>query len=723
MKPRSICSILICFLASEALSAEPLNLGNRRELFVDEFLIEKLEGTERRLHRPTPREVAIAHDKPWEGNVSYYHTIFRDGETYRMYYRGAHASLPMIRASHQVVCYAESKDGLHWMKPDLGLHEFEGSKANNIIWTGIGAHNFAPFKDLNPNCAPESRYKAIGHGKGGLYIFQSNDAIHWELMSDNPVITKGAFDSQNLAFYDAVRGRYVDFHRGFNAGVRAIMTCISDDFVSWSEPEWITFNDDRKEHLYTNQTTPYPRAPHIFMAFPKRFLPARNPTMHRNSGVSDIVFMTSRDGRVFDRWGEAFIRPGLQEERWVNRNNFVSWGIVETASDRSGVPDELSFYSMEGYYQGESCQMRRYTLRPDGFVSVAAPLSGGTLLTKTLTFAVPASKEPLESRRQIRTGINLTAEQPMRDAVSLQFDRPSILQLNGTRDLGKQATLAVTLRGVPAGHRRLFSTYNGGGTSPGELYFDVNSAGPISAKDGYGIRFNYNGVLTGAKFDDLKDWSAENDKTAIHHIAATWDDGEVELYFDGRLVGSGGQSGQGSLKFELGDLRFGEDYPPTHLSNEPFLGAMDDALVLRRKLSFGEIARLANGAASKVLELSKDDGVLLDFEDLRAPLSDRLKSDGAQAATGALGNGIGDVELLLNFSASAAGSIRCEVQDEAGKAIPGYSLAECDEVIGDSLNQPVRWKGSSELKPLAGKPIRLRFEIKDADLYSLRFGR
>lgn len=722
MKPRFVFPLLAGVLSHAAIAAEPLDIQNRRELFVDEFLIEKLDGAERRLHRPHPREVAIVHDAPWEGNVSYYHTIFRDGDTYRMYYRGAHASLPVIRATHQVVCYAESKDGITWTKPNLGLHEFEGSTENNIIWTGIGAHNFAPFKDLNPQSAPEARYKAIGHGKGGLYVFQSSDAIHWKLLHAKPVITKGAFDSQNLAFYDSVRGRYVDFHRGFNKGLRAIMTCTSDDFIHWTAPEWITYNDDRAEHLYTNQTTPYPRAPHIFMAFPKRFLPSRNPTLHRNSGVSDIVFMSSRDGKTFDRWGEAFIRPGLQEDRWINRNNFVGWGIVETVSGRAGVPDELSFYSVEGYYKGESCQMRRYTLRPDGFVSVTAPLSGGQLLTKALTFAVPASKAPLEPRRQIKTGITHSSEKAIRGEGSLHFDGPSILHLAGTQDLGEQATLAVTVRGVPAGHRRLFSTYNGGGTSPDEVYFDISAARPISAKDGYAIRFNYSGVLTGAPFEKVGDWSAETDPTSVHHIAATWDDGLVKLYFDGRLVGSGGKPGKGSLKFKLGNLRFGEDYPPTHLSNEPFLGSLDDILVLRRELSADEIAKMAKGATAEILDLSNDAGVLLDFEDRQSPFADRLQGDGAQPAAGSLSNGIGEVELLLNFSASAAGSIKCEIQDESGKPIPGYSLAECDEILGDSLNQPVHWNGVSELKPLAGKPVRLRFLLKDADLYSLRFG-
>ncbi len=699
-----------------------INLANRRELFVDHFLIDSLDGAEQRLHRPTPKEVAIIHDQPWEGNTSYYHTVFRDGDLYRMYYRGSHADLPVITATHQVVCYAESPDGIHWTKPNLGLHEFDGSTDNNFIWTGTGAHNFAPFKDANPECEPQARYKAIGHGKGGLYAFQSPDAIHWSLMHDEPVITKGAFDSQNLAFYDTVRRRYVDFHRGFDKGVRAIMTCTSEDFLHWTEPQWIEYRDERNEHLYTNQTTAYPRAPHLFMAFPKRFMPSRNPVLHRNSGVSDIVFMTSRDGKLFDRWGEAFVRPGLQRERWVNRNNFVAWGIVETGSDVPGTPDELSFYSVEGYYQGDSCQIRRYTLRPDGFVSITAPLSGGSLQTKTLTFSLPDAGVPRTVQPDVPIPVRLETEKPIRGSGSLAFEAPAFLSLGGTKNLGEQATLAVAVRGVPAGLRRLFSTYNGSTTVPEELYFDINSAGPISKANGYSIRFNYDGLLVGVKFDRIGDWSANQDPNAIHHLAATWDKGQISLYFDGELVGTG-QSEKTELKFAQGDLRFGEDYPPTMLTNEPFAGTVDDILVLRRVLSPDEVKRLAETDAAQVVNHESDTGLLLTMDSPDSTYVDSLTKDGEQRVTGPGSSRPGEVELRINFSTSAAGSIRCEIQDEAGNPIPGYTLDDCDELFGDSLDHPVRWNGMSELKPLVGKPIHLHFELRDADLFALRFGR
>ena len=122
--------------ALQAADAEVIDIGGRRELFVDGYLIERMDGAALRLHRPTPREVAVVHDQPWEGNSSGYKTVFKDGDLYRMYYRGSHVIYTREgydEPHKELVCYAESKDGIHWTKPDLGLIEFEGSKKNNII--------------------------------------------------------------------------------------------------------------------------------------------------------------------------------------------------------------------------------------------------------------------------------------------------------------------------------------------------------------------------------------------------------------------------------------------------------------------------------------------------------------------------------------------------------------------------------------------------------------
>ena len=66
---------------------DTIDIGSRLELFVDDWLIEKMRGADLRLHHPVPREVAITFDREWEGNGSAYVTLFQDGEIFRMYYR------------------------------------------------------------------------------------------------------------------------------------------------------------------------------------------------------------------------------------------------------------------------------------------------------------------------------------------------------------------------------------------------------------------------------------------------------------------------------------------------------------------------------------------------------------------------------------------------------------------------------------------------------------
>ena len=388
---------------------EAIPIGSRLELMVDDYLIDRMVGkAELRMHQPISREVAITMDKPWEGSGSAYMTVFQDGELYRMYYRGVHVvyTREAITEPHeQVTCYAESKDGIHWTKPELGLVEFSGSKSNNIILKGAGiTDNFTPFKDANPRCKQEERYKALGGGSGGLFALASPDGIHWKKLREQPVISKGAFDSQNLAFWDSARGEYREYHRDFRNG-RDIKTCTSKDFLAWTEPVFLNYSPSRVSELYTNQVTPYPRAPHLFLGFPTRYLDRGwSPSMEalpqleyrrvraaksqrEGTAITDGMFMTSRDGLNFRVWPESFIRPGLRTKyNWFYGDNYQSWGLIETESHMIGAPKELSFFASESYCQGNSNWWRRLTLRIDGFISVQAPLSGGEFVTKPLVF-------------------------------------------------------------------------------------------------------------------------------------------------------------------------------------------------------------------------------------------------------------------------------------------------------------------------------------------------
>jgi len=375
-----LAATIALFAMAVGWAAEPIPVGSRLELFVDRDLIDGLTGDATlTLHKPAPREVVFVADKPWEGNTSAYFTIFQDGDQYRMYYRGSHYDEKTRKFAHrEVTCYAESKDGIHWTKPDLGLCEFDGSKQNNIVWDGVGTHNFTPFKDANPACAPDAKYKALAGGEGkykhGLYALQSPDGIRWKLTRDEPVITAGDFDSQNLAFWDGARGRYADFHRKGREGVRDIMTCTSSDFLHWTEPVFLAYSGAPKEHLYTNAIQPYDRAPHILLGFPTRFLPTPAEQV-------EPTFMASRDGRTFHRWTEALIPVTAPENRDGNRSNYMTWGLVRLP----GSDKEYSVYATEAYYRGPAGRLRRFTYRVDGFVSVRAS-QRGELVTKPLVF-------------------------------------------------------------------------------------------------------------------------------------------------------------------------------------------------------------------------------------------------------------------------------------------------------------------------------------------------
>ena len=187
-------------------------------------------------------------------------------------------------------------------------------------------------------------------------------------MSKDPIITKGKFDSQNLAFWCNVNNRYLVFYRemrgqgdeirpgGLQLGLdqmgqaRDVMTSSSSDFRYWTQPQWIQYPGSRREQIYLNQIRPYYRAPHILIGFPGRFmagreieegLPITEHPSYKFGSISETLFMTSRDRMHFKRWGEAFVRPGLRKERWIYPNTFPAYGLTVTEHLSRGMPNEL----------------------------------------------------------------------------------------------------------------------------------------------------------------------------------------------------------------------------------------------------------------------------------------------------------------------------------------------------------------------------------------------
>jgi hypothetical protein len=469
-KKRSALRVLLFLLlplVGTGDNRRTIDIGSRLELFVDGTLIERLQGAQLRLNHPVDAGVALAFDRPWEGAFSGYVTVIKDGPNYRMFYR----CLPIAGKDgneSEATCYAESKDGIAWSKPELGIFELMGTRKNNAVLAHSApfSHNFCPMLDARPGVAATERFKALaGTGRSGLVAFVSPDGIHWKKLREQAVITQGHFDSQNVSFWSEAENQYVCYFRTLKAiggnSIRWITRTTSKDFLNWSAPVEMTFGEAPPEHLYTNQTHPYFRAPHIYIGIAARFMPGRqvltdeqaraihvDPDYFRD--CSDNVLLTSRGGTEYDRtFLEGFVRPGIGPANWTSRTNYPALNVVPTGSD------EMSLYVQQHYGQ-PTHHLRRYTLRTDGFASVNAPYEGGELMTKPFRFDGKnlvvnfATSAPgglrFEIQGQDRTAIpGYTLEESV-ELIGNEIDR-TVSWKNGA-DVSKLAGQAVRLRVV-----------------------------------------------------------------------------------------------------------------------------------------------------------------------------------------------------------------------------------------------------------------------------------
>lgn len=389
-------TMLAVLVMSVSAAAQPIDIGSRLELFVEDYLIQHMNNVELRMHHPVK---APESDSPLPPRFMM--TVIKDGDLYRAWWRGSDPSYEgETYTGHpgETVLYAESDDGIDWRLPDFraqGLHDVPGEKNRSTILADMPPYltNFTPFLDTRPGVSADKRYKAIGGypGKGdkrgkaepgmGLFAFYSPDGIHWEMGEE--IIPyrpewRHAFDSPNVAFWSEAEQRYVCYFRVWTrpGRLRSIARTTSKDFETWTEPVELDVNMPG-EHLYANNTTPYFRAPHIYLAFPTRFVPGRGDAPNydpKDVNATDIMFMSWRAGvsEQFDRtFTQAFMRPGRDPEAWGNRANFLAANVVPTAED------ELSLYSRV---------TGRHTIRTDGFVSVHADGEAGEMVTKLIVF-------------------------------------------------------------------------------------------------------------------------------------------------------------------------------------------------------------------------------------------------------------------------------------------------------------------------------------------------
>lgn len=385
-------SLLTAVFSINQVFAQIPNIGNQRQLFVDDYLIEYFDLAELQLHQPIDRGVAFKLDEPWEGLFSTYTTVIKDGNIYRAYYRG----MPGVEEGNnrEVTCYAESPDGISWTKPNLGIHQIDGSKNNNVILVEKElTSNFSPFLDTNPNANAEARYKAMaGRKVTGLFALSSPDGIHWAKTREEAVLKEGDLDSQNVSFWSPIENRYLVYFRTNDKGFRLVSRSESSDFISWKPSIAMTYGPSPLEQFYTQQTSPYFRAPQIYLAIGGRFMPDRQVVTDKQAAAlgvdpnyfkacSDAYLMSTRGGGVYHRYFmESFIRPGIGLSNWVSRTNYPALNVVQTSEH------EMSIYVNQDYAQ-PTAHLRRYSMRLDGFASLSAGYQRGNMLTKPFIFS------------------------------------------------------------------------------------------------------------------------------------------------------------------------------------------------------------------------------------------------------------------------------------------------------------------------------------------------
>ena len=377
-------------------------LQNQRELFVDDYILDTLENVDVRLATPVSAGAVMEFPEPWEGQFCAYVSVVHDGQFFHMYYRGLTGY--ENKGDQQVTCYAISADGIHWRKPDLGLFKVNGTWNNNVVMHDNpqgSTHNFSVLYDNRKEVPREEKFKAVGghSDSGGLYRYVSEDGIRWNRYQDTTgLFSEVALDSHNVLTWVPAENQYAIYMRDWTeatdeniyGGIRTIARSVSQDFTHWSQPERMTFGDTEIEHLYTNATQPYFRAPQLLIAMPFRFSPQKQVLSEKEltrfaidstqqKGVSDAVLMTSRGGKVYDRkFLTSFIRPGTDQRNWAARSNMPALGVISTGDT------EMSFFVTRAYGT-EDVYLERMTLRKDGFAAIHADVEEGFAITKPVT--------------------------------------------------------------------------------------------------------------------------------------------------------------------------------------------------------------------------------------------------------------------------------------------------------------------------------------------------
>ena len=392
-------------LFPDGKSAGTVNVGTRKHLFVDEVLVERKENVSLTPNPPTRYDLTdFRCDRPWEPTPRFgagmpdLAGIWDDGGELGMLYTNG----GMWGGKPHAVCLATSRDGLHWTKPDLGVTAWDGSLENNIVLPN--ASQGMAFRDPNPATPAAERYKYVAWCWGrGFYVFTSGDKIHWR--RNETLALPFDPDGSIGIYWDDQAGLYRGYLRALKSQptYRAVVRVETRDIMkswpfnlvavpithSWAMPKPISgelpFVDAGGE-VYRFYSHKYGAAPDVFLAFPWRYI--RDANVRPGS-----VMMTSRDGvqwKIFEppyyfaagfNFGGRTVLEALMEPALIVRGDEVwQYGTVRFTEHGGALYGGVEHEG--GYFDS----LLRLVQRLDGFVSLDAGTTTGTVMSKPLAF-------------------------------------------------------------------------------------------------------------------------------------------------------------------------------------------------------------------------------------------------------------------------------------------------------------------------------------------------
>lgn len=353
--------------------------------------------------RKHPRNPLFGEDKPWEQRFdNLYASIVQDEENglYKLWYnpfiRDASAKGMTLRQRRTIryrpprrqdgVCYATSRDGLQWDKPKLGLVEFEGSKANNLVLTG--SHGAGVFKDPH-DPDPNRRYKMF-HARDFLRF--SPDGVRWgDRRKCDGIGSNG--DTHNNMLWAPDLKRYVAFVRLRDKGQRIVGRAESADLKRWSRAVEVLRNN-RQDQAYA---MPVFRYANVYLGLVAIFR-TREDRVHAELAWSPDTVTWHR------------IDPGTPLIGNAEKEGDYDWGCIYAADDPVVLNDKIRIYY--GASNGKHTSWRDgflclATLRPDGWAGYeqTRPDRPAVVVTRE----VPCGGRPIRITADVAKGGSVNA--------------------------------------------------------------------------------------------------------------------------------------------------------------------------------------------------------------------------------------------------------------------------------------------------------------------------